>query len=160
ELEPRSAAAWGEYGIVLRAYRQHPEADRCFQVAADLDPADGRWPYLMGTHLADADAAAAVDWLQRAVGGAGPGAGPGTGRARLAEPLIAAGRSADALAALGPDPAASGARIRLAAARAAAATGDDRAAAEFLGDLADYPPAARQALLLRAEICRRQGRTS
>src|SRR5438034_245429 len=61
ELEPRSAAAWGEYGIVLRAYRQHPEADRCFQVAADL---------------------------------------------------------------------------------------------------ADHPPAARQALLLRSEICRRQGRTS
>src|SRR6516225_675067 len=55
ELEPRSAATWGEYGIVLRAYRQHPEADRCFQVAADLDPADGRWPYLMGTYLADAD---------------------------------------------------------------------------------------------------------
>src|SRR5262245_61906247 len=41
ELKPRSAAAWGEYGIVLRAYRQHPEADRCFQVAADLDPTDG-----------------------------------------------------------------------------------------------------------------------
>ena len=41
ELDPRSAAAWGEYGIVLRAYRQHPDADRCFQVAADLDPADG-----------------------------------------------------------------------------------------------------------------------
>jgi tetratricopeptide (TPR) repeat protein len=38
--------------------------------------------------------------------------------------------------------------------------GDDRAAAEFLGDLADYPPAARQAFLLRSEICRRQGRTS
>jgi predicted Zn-dependent protease len=45
-------------------------------------------------------------------------------------------------------------RIRLAAA------GDDRAAAEFLSDLADNPPAARQALVLRSEICRRQGRTS
>src|SRR5207245_6277841 len=63
-------------------------------------------------------------------------------------------------AALGPDPAASPPRIRLEAARAAAAAGDDRAAAEFLGDLADYPPAARQALLLRSEICRRRGRTS
>jgi tetratricopeptide (TPR) repeat protein len=80
--------------------------------------------------------------------------------ARLAETLLAAGRPADALAALGPDPAASGPRIRLAAARAAAAAGDDRAAAEYLGDLAEYPPAARQALLLRSEICRRQGRTS
>jgi hypothetical protein len=59
ELEPRSAAAWGEYGIVLRAYRQHPEADRCLQVAADLDPADGRWAYLIGHHLADTDPASA-----------------------------------------------------------------------------------------------------
>src|SRR5262245_18430859 len=40
EQEPRSAAAWGKYGIVFRAYLQHPEVDRCFQVAADLDPAD------------------------------------------------------------------------------------------------------------------------
>ena len=37
EIQPRSADAWGDYGIVLRAYRQHPEADRCFQTAADLD---------------------------------------------------------------------------------------------------------------------------
>src|SRR5438094_9431453 len=160
ELEPRSAAAWGEYGIVLRAYRQHPEADWCFQVAADLDPADGRWPYLIGVPLADADPTAAVVWLERAARGTVPAAARETVQARLAEALLAAGRPADALAALGPDPAASGPRIRLAAARAAAAAGDDRAAAEFLGDLADHPPAARQALLLRSEICRRQGRTS
>src|SRR5438552_2585901 len=160
ELEPRSAAAWGEYGIVLRAYRQHPEADRCFQVAADLDPADGRWPYLIGTHLADADPVAAVGWLERAARGTVPAAARETVRARLAETLIAAGRPADALAALGPDPATNsgplapradsargasgplaGPRIRLAAARAAAAAGDDRAAAEYLGDLDDHAPA-------------------
>ena len=160
EIDPRSAVAWGEYGIVLRAYRQHAEADRCFQVAADLDPADGRWPYLLGAHLADADPTAAVGWLERAARGAVPAAARETVQARLAEVLLAAGRPADALAALGPDPAASSPRIRLAAARAAAAAGDDRAAAEFLGDLADHPAAARQALLLRSEICRRQGRTS
>jgi tetratricopeptide (TPR) repeat protein len=160
ESEPWSATAWGEYGILLRAYRQHPEADRCFQVAADLDPADGRWPYLLGTHLADTDPAAAVGWLERAARGTVPDEAWETVQARLAETLIAAGRTADALAALGPDPAASDPRVRLAAAKAAAAAGDDRAAAELLGDLADYPPAARQALLLRSEICRRQGRTS
>jgi tetratricopeptide (TPR) repeat protein len=160
ELDPRSAAAWGEYGIVLRAYRQHPEADRCFQVAADLDPADGRWPYLIGTHLADADPTAAIPWLERAVRATVPAAARETVLGRLAETLLAAGRPADALTALGPDPAESPPRLRLAAARAAVAAGDDRAAAEFLGDLADLPPAARQALLLRSEICRRQGRTS
>ena len=160
EREPRSAAAWGEYGIVLRAYRQHPEADRCLQVAADLDPADGRWPYLIGTHLADADPTAAVGWLERAARGTVPDEARETVRARLAETLIAADRPADALAALGPDAASSAPRLRLAAARAAAAAGDDQAAAEFLGDLTDHPPAARQALLLRSEICRRQGRAS
>src|SRR5262249_7510185 len=60
-LEPRPAAAWGKYGFVLRAYRQPPEADVCFQVAADLDPTDGRWPYLIGAHLADANPTAAVE---------------------------------------------------------------------------------------------------
>jgi tetratricopeptide (TPR) repeat protein len=160
ELQPRSAAAWGEYGMVLRAYSQHPAADRCFQVAADLDPADGRWPYLLGTHLADTDAAAAVEWLERATRATIPAAAEETVRARLAETLLAAGRPAEALASVGPDPYASTPRIRLVAARAAAAAGDDRSAAEFLGDLADHPYAARQALLLRSEICRRQGRTS
>jgi tetratricopeptide (TPR) repeat protein len=160
ELQPRSAAAWGEYGIILRAYRQHAEADQCFQVAADLDPADGRWPYLIGSHLATADPAAATPWLERATRGTVPAAARETVRARLAETLLAAGRPADALAALEPDALTSSPQIRLAAARAAAAVGDDRAADEFLGDLDDHPLAARQVLLLRSEICRRQGRTS
>src|SRR3954469_24965118 len=100
ESEPQSAAAWGEYGIVLRAYRQHQEADRCFQVAADLDPTDGRWPYLIGSHLADADPTAAGGWLEPPARGAFPAAARETVRARLAEALLAAGRPADALAAL------------------------------------------------------------
>jgi tetratricopeptide (TPR) repeat protein len=157
-LEPRSAAAWGEYGIVLRAYRQHPEADLCFQTAADLDPNDGRWPYLLGHHLVETDPESAVVWLQRAAGGTVPADARDTVQARLAEALLAAGRPADALIALGSDP--KSPRTRLAAARAAMATGDDRAAAEFLDDLTDNPLAARKALLLQAEICRRQGRTS
>src|SRR5438067_1549103 len=99
-------------------------------------------------------------WLDRAARGNVPAAARETVRARLAEALLAAGRPADALAALGPDPAASGPRTRLTAARAAAAAGDDRAAAEFLGDLADHPPAARQALGLRSEVCRRRGLAS
>src|SRR5262245_23770882 len=144
-LRPRSADAWGEYGMVLRAYHQHPEADRCFEVAADLDPADGRWPYLLGIHLADTDPTAAVPWLERAARGTVPTLARETVLARLAETLIAAGRPAAALAALGPDPANSPPRMRLVAARAAAAAGDDRAAAEFLGDLANHPLAARQA---------------
>src|SRR5262249_25809142 len=115
-LEPRSAAAWGGDGIVLRAYRQHPDADR---VAGARDRAEGRWPYLIGTYLAATDPTAAVGWLERAARGTVPDAARETVQARLAETLIAAGRPADALAALGADPAASGPRIPLAAARAA-----------------------------------------
>jgi tetratricopeptide (TPR) repeat protein len=158
EQEPQSATAWGEYGIVLRAYRQHLEADLCFQTAATLDPTDGRWPYLLGHHLADADPSAAVEWLERAVRGTVPQNAQDTVKARLGEVLLTVGRPADALAVVGSDP--KSPRNRLVAARAAAATGDDRAAAEFLSELADHPFAARQVLLLRAEICRRQGRTS
>lgn len=160
ELAPQSAAAWGEYGIVLLAYLQRPEAERCFKVAADLDPEDGRWPYLIAAQMVDADPEAAVPWLERAVRGKVPAAARETVRARLAETLLVIGRPAEALAALGPDALTSGPRIRLAAAKAAAAVGDDRAADEFLGDLADQPLAARRVLLLRSEICRRQGRTS
>lgn len=159
-MAPRKADAWGGYAIVLRAYQQHPEADRCFQVAADLDPANGQWPYLLGTHLADTDPVAAIPWLERAARGSVPALAREAVVSRLAEVLLAAGRPADALAALDADPTTSPPRVRLAAARAAAANGDDRTAAEFLGDLAYHPAAARQALLLRSEMCRRQGRTA
>jgi tetratricopeptide (TPR) repeat protein len=159
EREPRSAAAWGEYGIVLRAYRQHSDADHCFRVAADLDPTDGRWPYLLGVHVVDSDPAAAIPWLERAAKGTVPTHAQEIVRVRLAEALIAVGKSTEALAALGPDPLASP-RTRFVAAKAAAAAGDDRTTAEYLGELADHPIAARQALIMRAEICRRQGRTS
>src|SRR5262245_6867238 len=104
ELQPRSAAAWGEYGMVLRAYHQHPEADRCFQVAADLEPADGRWPYLLGTHLADTDPTTAVGWLERAARGNVPAGARETGVGRLAEVLIGAGPPAAAVAAAGGVP--------------------------------------------------------
>src|SRR5262249_17875425 len=106
------------------------------------------------------DPTAAVGWLERAARGAVPVGARETVQARLAEALLAAGRPADALAALGPDPAAFYPRVRLAAAKAAAAAGDDRAAAEVLGARPASPPPRRQALLLRSGICRRQGRTS
>ena len=157
EQAPQSAAAWGEYGSLLRTYRQHPEADLCLQTAAALDPADGRWPYLLGQHLIDADPAAAVVWLERAARGTVPEGARETVAARLAETLLAVGRPADALAAVGTDP--ESPRARLAAARAAVAAGEDRTAAELIGDL-DHPAAARQVLLVQADLCRRRGRTA
>lgn len=46
--DPRSAEAWGELGMVFKAHEVNAEAVACFEQAAKLDPADPRWPYLIG----------------------------------------------------------------------------------------------------------------
>src|SRR5262245_35694672 len=46
--DPRSAAAWGEYGLVCRGNGINAESNVCFAQAARLDPSDARWPYLVG----------------------------------------------------------------------------------------------------------------
>lgn len=52
EQHPRSARAWGDFGVVLRAHRFDPEAEVCFRNARRLDPADYRWPYFLAVSLA------------------------------------------------------------------------------------------------------------
>lgn len=157
--DSRSASRWGEYAQSLRAYGFHEPADVCFEAAAALDPEDGRWPYLLGSHRAEADAAGAAEWLARAVRAKLPNEVREPARLRWVEALLTAGRVVEARAALGPDPPSSP-RAKLAAAGIAAAEGDDRGASVWLAGLAEYPSAARTVLILQADICRRQGRTS
>ncbi len=159
EGNPKSAANWGEYGITLRAYRQHSEADECLRIAADLDPLDYRWPYLLGVHLADNDPDGASVWFQRAIKCKTTEDNRDRVRTRLAEALLAVGRIDDARAAVGREPSASP-RNRLVAARIAVAAGDYRQASEHLSGIEDQPLAARHVLLIRAEICRHLGRQS
>ncbi len=159
EGNPKSAANWGEYGITLRAYRQHPEADECLRIAADLDPLDFRWPYLLGAHTALTDPNAAIVWFERAAKCKTTDDGRDRVRIRLAEALLAVGRVDDARVAIGREPSASP-RNRLVAARIAIAAGDYRQAAEYLSEIDDQPLAARQVLLMRAEISRHLGRQS
>jgi tetratricopeptide (TPR) repeat protein len=64
---PRSAAAWGKLGQLLRAHGYVPESNRCFAEAERLDPDDARWPYLQGTGVQFDDPEAAVEHLERAV---------------------------------------------------------------------------------------------
>ena len=158
EGNPKSAANWGEYGITLRAYRQHSEADECLRIAADLDPLDFRWPYLLGVHLAETDPSAAIVWFERATKCKNTDEGRDRVRTRLAEALLAVGRADDARVAIGRE--LSSPRNRLTAARIALAVGDHRQAAEHLSEIDDQPLAARQVLLMRAEICRHLGRQS
>jgi tetratricopeptide (TPR) repeat protein len=45
---PDSAGAWGELGMLCHAHLLYPEARRAYRRAAELAPADRRWPHLLG----------------------------------------------------------------------------------------------------------------
>ncbi len=153
---PRSAGAWGEYGTVLRAYEQQAEADLCFETAARLDPADGRWAYLLGVRLAASDPAAGAVWLRQAVGRV-PADAAEAAKLTLVETLQAADQVTEARAAFGPDAPASP-RAQVAAARLAFAAGDDQRAAELLTDLSAGPRPSRQVFALQAQLYQRKNR--
>src|SRR5262245_34900950 len=65
--EPRSGAAWGQLGMVLRAHRLDAEASGCFDQAAALDPDSPRWAYFRADLLLAQDFNAALPPLRRAV---------------------------------------------------------------------------------------------
>jgi tetratricopeptide (TPR) repeat protein len=98
---PGSAAAWGDLGGLLRAADYREQAADCFAQAERLAPQDPRWPYLRGEALQQLDPDAALPHLERAVAlyrdGDARGVVP---RLRLAEVLLARGRSDDAEARL------------------------------------------------------------
>jgi tetratricopeptide (TPR) repeat protein len=64
---PRSAEAWGQLGLVLRAHGYEDEADVCFGHAQRFDPDNPRWPYLKGVRLVFRDPEAALPFLRQAV---------------------------------------------------------------------------------------------
>jgi tetratricopeptide (TPR) repeat protein len=45
---PSSAAAWGQFGMVLFAHHLFDHCPQVFEEAARLDPKDARWPYYHG----------------------------------------------------------------------------------------------------------------
>jgi len=87
---PRSGAAWGELGGVLRLFEFREEAGRCFAIAERLNPKEVRWPYLHGLLLATDSPASAIACLRRAV--ALCGNEPDTPRLRLARLLAEDGQ--------------------------------------------------------------------
>jgi tetratricopeptide (TPR) repeat protein len=64
---PRSAAAWGHLGQVLRAHNFLSESNLCFANAGRFDAKDPRWPYLQGINLQMDDPETAIRHLQKAV---------------------------------------------------------------------------------------------
>src|SRR5687768_10360595 len=87
---PRSAAAWGKLGAILKSFELREEARRCFGVAEKLDSHDPRWPYLHGVMVAFDSPQESIVLLQRAV--ALCGNEPDAPRMRLARMLAEAGR--------------------------------------------------------------------
>ena len=63
---PRSAAAWGQLGALLKSYEFRDEALQCLTRAERLDPREARWPYLIGLMLATEAPDTAIAKLQRA----------------------------------------------------------------------------------------------
>jgi tetratricopeptide (TPR) repeat protein len=91
---PRSGAAWGRLGALLRSFEFRAEARRCFDVAGRLDPKNPRWPYFLGLMLATESPVEGIEKLRRAV--ALCGHEPETPRLHLARLLAESGRADEA----------------------------------------------------------------
>jgi tetratricopeptide (TPR) repeat protein len=158
---PRSAAAWGELGLIFLAHDFRAEALACFREAERLDDREPRWPYFCGLTLTQSDPDAAIPELRRAVELWGDAAE--SPRLRLAETLLGQGRFDEAgeqfrrLLEIQPDNEAVTARAELGLARIALEQDDWQGSLAHLDRCASNPCSRKVAHALRAEIRQRQG---
>jgi tetratricopeptide (TPR) repeat protein len=94
EEAPRSGAAWGRLGTVLKAFDFKPQALHCLAEAERLDPEEPRWPYLQAYLQSEASPVVTLGKLRRTVELCGND--PPVARLRLARLLAEMGRLADA----------------------------------------------------------------
>jgi tetratricopeptide (TPR) repeat protein len=154
---PRSGAAWGRLGQLLRAHGYGAEANTCLAEAERLDPTEPRWPYLRGLTLVLTDPGAGIPCLERAVSLCGDE--PAAPCLRLAEVLLEQGRLDEAETHLRQalrrrpgDP-----RVHLEMARLALGRADWRGALDHLSACVEDPHARRLAHALRADAFSRLG---
>jgi tetratricopeptide (TPR) repeat protein len=153
ERAPRSAAAWGRFGIVLLANDYPDVARTAFAQAERLDPREARWPFFQGVVLTWKDAVAAVEKLQRAAALDGPEAV----RLRLADLLLQLGRDDDAadqyqqVKSRNPQ----NPRAALGLARVAFDRGDWQVSLDHLAGASASPYTARAARELKAAVRQR-----
>src|SRR5437868_6574479 len=81
---PRSANAWGHFGMLLLAHAFLPEAESCFTQARRFDPSNGRWAYLRALILFQTKPDQYIAALEEAADLCGTAAAP---RLKLAEVL-------------------------------------------------------------------------
>jgi tetratricopeptide (TPR) repeat protein len=158
--QPRSAAAWGHLGLVLRAHDERIESGRIFAQAERLDPTDPRWPYQQGLIELLSEPEKALPQLRRAVELCrGKDAQETAARLRLGETLLENGQlhEAEEQFSAAQALAANDARLEFDEGLLAEAQGDLQAAREHL-TLAVVSPFCRQkACIQLAMVCKRLG---
>jgi len=160
---PRSAAAWGELGLIFLAHDFRAEALTCFREAERLDEREPRWPYFCGLTLTQGDPDAAIPEFRRAVELWSDAAE--SPRLRLAETLLGQGWFDEAeeqfrrLLEIQPEDQAVAARAELGLARVALERDDWPGSLAHLDRCASNPCTRKAAHALRAEIYQQQGDT-
>jgi tetratricopeptide (TPR) repeat protein len=160
ERDPRSGPAWGRLGMMLMIHSLRPEAIRCLSQAADLDPREPRWPYLLGMQLALEEPDRALPPLRRSVElAARSDPTNSTPRLRLAELLLQLDRPDEAdqeyrtVQSVEPD----NPRALYGLALVALARNDLPAAEEHLKKVAENPHTRQKACAHLAALLERRG---
>lgn len=153
---PQAAAAWGDLGLALVAHGHASDGIACLTRAADLDPADWRWPCFAAAVASDIDLEQAAARMAEAIRRGPREEWPRLWRARWLEQL---GRPAEAeplyrgLLADAPGHA----LASLGLARALVATGSLEQAAAAVTPALGHPATRRAAHELVARIAGRRG---
>jgi tetratricopeptide (TPR) repeat protein len=157
EQSPRSPSAWGRLGMVLMIHDFGADALPCLRRAAQLDPAQGRWPYYQGLLLASQHAEAALRNLETAVRLCGDS--PDAPRFKLAELLFGLDRLPEAEAQfqaclkINPDHP----RALLGLSRIAFQRGELKTCKNYLVRAVANDPDLKSACLLLAQVKHREG---
>jgi tetratricopeptide (TPR) repeat protein len=155
--EPRSAAKWGELGLLLMTHSFWPEAERCFQAATSRDGSDWRWRYYLA-------ASARWDSPERAIANLRVATNidrdAATPRILLGELLASIGDSGEAQrefeAVLELDP--SDARAHLGLARVLSEQSQWEQALAALDKASTHPSTRKAAAELKAQVLQRLNR--
>ena len=160
-----SGTAWGELAMSFDAHEASAEAIACYRRAMDLDPKDGRWPFLLAgqlkEHGAGADKEEAVQLYRRAAD-CSPRSSDywATALLTLADLLTELGRASEAAPlyqqVYDEDPSNPWAAYRMGV--VLADRGETEKATKILLGLAGNPFANRKAAIALAELNRRAGR--
>lgn len=159
EKSPRSADAWGDFGVALYAHDFNAAAADAFAKAAELAPHEARWHYLQARAMETIDADVAVTLLQKTVAICQDD--PEAPALQLSEQLLALNRFDEAKKQLTQFLARhpGHARAQLALGRLEFTAGDLAAARPLLEAATRDPAASKTGNALLSQIALREGKT-